>query len=140
MVNCFKDIYPWWIWLSDFIFINVGVVNIQGDCSEVSSLGGSFLALANLVEVSYFVTFLALGIYGLTLLSWLAIQFSTCDTLPFHPWGLSRMMSRIGRSLLSRCILSLLFATACILLVLASLVLSIIIQNKVHRSCGIQLA
>ena len=140
MINHFKHIYPWWwIWLSDSIFINVGVIIILGDCCEVNPLGGSFLALANLVELFYFVTFLALGILGWTPLSWLVFMFSTSHALFLHPWGFSRMMSRIRRSLLSRFILCLLFSILCILLVLTVLVLSMVIQNKVHRSCGIQL-
>ena len=136
MVNHYKHIYPcWWIWLSDSIFINVGVIIILGDCCKVSPLGGSFPALANLVEVSYFVTFLALGILGWTPLSWLVVQFSTSHALPLHSWGFSRMMSRIRRSLLSRFILCLRLSISHVLLVLASLVLSVVIQNKVHRSC-----
>ena len=87
MVDYFQHIYPWWIWLSVSKFINMGVIIVLGDCSEVSPLDGSFLALANLVEVSYFVTFLALGILGWTLLSWLVIWFSTSHALPLIPGG-----------------------------------------------------
>ena len=140
MVNHFKHIYPWWIWLSGSIFINVGVIIMLGDCSNIGPLGGSFLTLSNMVEMSYFVTFLALGILGWTLLSWLVIQFSTSHALPLHPWGFSRMISRIRRSLLSRFILCLLFSISRILLVLASLDLSMVIWNKVHRGCRIRLA
>ena len=39
MVNHFKHIYPWWIWLSDSIFINVSFIIILGNCSQVSPLG-----------------------------------------------------------------------------------------------------
>ena len=141
MVNHFKHIYPWWwIWLSDSIFINVGVIIILQGLHKVSPLGGSFLALENLVEVSYFVTFLALGILGWTSLSWLVFLFSTSHALALHPWRFSRLMSRIRRSLLSRFILCLLFSISCILLVVAFLVLPMVKWNKVHRSCGIQLA
>ena len=45
MIDHFKHIYPWrWIWLSDSIFINVGVIIILGALNKVGSLGGSFLA------------------------------------------------------------------------------------------------
>ena len=115
MINHFKHIYPWWIWLSVSQFINVGVILIFGDCGEVSPLGGFFLALANFVEVSYSVTFLALGILGWTPLSWLVIWFSTSHALPLHPWGFSRMMSRIRRSLLSRSILCLVLSISSVL-------------------------
>ena len=134
MIIHFKHIYPWWIWLSVSKFINVGVILIFGHCGKVSPLGGSLLALANFVEVSYFVTFLALGILGLTPLSWLVVWFPTSHALPLHPWGFSRLMSRIRRSLLSRFILCPLFSISHVLLALASLVLSVVIWNKVHRS------
>ena len=62
MVNHFKHIYPWWIWLSFSNFINVGVIIILGGLHKVSPLGGSLLGLTHFVEVSYFVTVLALGI------------------------------------------------------------------------------
>ena len=141
MVNHFKHTYPWWwIWSSDSIFISVGVIIILGGLYKVDPLGGSFLALAYLVEVSFSATFLALGILGWTPLSWLVVLFSTSHALALHPWEFSRMMSRIIRSLLSRFILCLLFSISCILLVLASLVLTMVMWNKVHRSCGIQLA
>ena len=85
MTNHLRHIYPWWIRLSVSKFINVGVIIILGNCGEVSPPGGSFLALANFVKVSYFVTFLALGILGWTPLSWLVIWFSTSHALPLHP-------------------------------------------------------
>ena len=62
-------------------FIDVGVIIVLGDCSKVSPQGDSLSALANLVEVPYFVAFLALGIFGWTLLSWLVIWFSTSHAL-----------------------------------------------------------
>ena len=66
MINHFKHIYPWrWIWLSDSIFINVGVIVILGALNKVGLLGDSSLALAHFVEMSNFMASLALGI-----LSW----------------------------------------------------------------------
>ena len=49
MVNHLKHNYPWkWIWLSDSIFINVGVIIILGALNKVGSLGGSFLLMHTL--------------------------------------------------------------------------------------------
>ena len=94
MVNHFKHIYPWWwIWLSDSIFINVGVIIILGGLNKVGLLGGSFLALTHLVEISYFVTLLAFSILGWKPLPWLVFMFSTSHALVLHPWGFSRMMN-----------------------------------------------
>ena len=62
MINCLKHIYPWWIWLSHFNFIDVGVFIILGWCLDKIGSLGPFLRLAYLVEVFYFVTFLALCI------------------------------------------------------------------------------
>ena len=85
MVNHFNHIYPWWwIWLSDSIFINVGVITILGGLHKVSPLGNSFLALTHLVEMSYFMTFLALGIIGWTPLSQLVVLFSTSHALVLY--------------------------------------------------------
>ena len=107
MINHFKHIYPWrWIRLSDSIFINVGVIIILGALNKVGSLGGSFLALAHFVEMSNFITVFAPRILGRTPLPWLVFMFSTSYALALHPWGFSRLMSRIRRSLLSRFILS----------------------------------
>ena len=93
MVNYLKHIYSWWIWLSDSIFIDVGVIfTLQWHLDKISSLA-SFLGLAYLVEVSYFVTFLALCILGWTFLSWLVLWLSTSHVLPFHSWGFSRQMA-----------------------------------------------
>ena len=58
MINYLKHIYPGWIWLSDSIFIDVGVIFILGWCLDKIGSLASFLGLAYLVEVSYFVTFL----------------------------------------------------------------------------------
>ena len=67
MIDHFKHIYPWrWIGLSDFIFINVGVVIILGGLNKVGSLGCSLLALAHILEMSNFMTVFALGILGRT--------------------------------------------------------------------------
>ena len=60
MINYLKHIYPGWIWLSDSIFIDVGVIFILGWCLDKIGSLASFLGLAYLLEVSYFVTFLAL--------------------------------------------------------------------------------
>ena len=124
MINHFKHIYPRWVWLSVSKFINVSVILILGNFGEVSPLGGFFLALADFVEVPYFVAFLALGILGWTPLSWLVIQFSTSYALPLHPWGFSRMMSGIRRSLLSRFILCPLPSISSVLSAFPALVLS----------------
>ena len=74
MINYLKHIYPWWIWLSHSIFINVGVIIILGWCLDKIGSLGPFPGLAYLVEVSYFVTVLALCILGWTFLS--------CTSLP----------------------------------------------------------
>ena len=51
MVNYLKHIYPWWIWLSDSIFLDVGVIFTLGwSLDKISSLA-SFLGLAYLVKV-----------------------------------------------------------------------------------------
>ena len=69
MVNYLTHIYHWWIWLPDSILVDVGVICILGWClNKISSLA-SFLGLAYLVEVSYFVEFLTLHILGCTFLS-----------------------------------------------------------------------
>ena len=84
MINHFKHIYPWWIWLSDSIFISVGVIIIL---NKVGSLGGSLLALANFVEMSNFMTFFALGILSSAPLPQLVFMFSTSHALVLHPCG-----------------------------------------------------
>ena len=128
MVNQFKHIYPWWwIWLSFSIFINVGVIIVLEGLDKVSPLGGLLLALANLMEVSYFVTFLTLGILCKTPLPWLVFMFPPSHTLVLYSWGFFRLMSRIRRSLLSRSILCLRLFISHVHLVLASLVLPMVI-------------
>ena len=112
MVNYLKHIYPWLIWLSDSIFIDVGVIFILGWCLDKIGSLASFLGLAYLVEVSYFVTFLALCIFSRTFLSQLVLWLSTSHALAFHPWGFSRLMTVICRSLCSRIILSLVSSTS----------------------------
>ena len=103
MINHFKHIYPWrWIGLSDTIFINVGVIIVLGALNKFGSLGGSFLALAHFVEMSNFMAVLAVSILSRTPLSQLVFIFSTSHALVLHPWGFSRMMTRIRRSLLSQ--------------------------------------
>ena len=60
MINHFNHIYPWrWIWLSDSIFINVGVTIILRGLNKVGFLGGCLLALAHFVEMSNFMTVFA---------------------------------------------------------------------------------
>ena len=141
LVNHFKHIYRWrWIWLSDSIFINVGVIIIiLGALNKVSLLGGSFLALAHFVEMSNFVTFFAFGILGRTPVSLLVFMFSTSHALAVHPWGFSKLMSRIRRSLLSRFILSLVLSFSSVLFAVFGLVLSMVICSKVNLGAGIQL-
>ena len=95
MVNYLKHIYPWWIWLSDSIFIDVSVIFILGWCLDKIGSLASFLGLAYLVEVSYFVTFLALCIFSWTFLSWLVLWLSTSHALSFDPWGFSRLVTVI---------------------------------------------
>ena len=138
MINHFKHIYPWrWIWLSDSIFIKVGVITILGALNKVGSLGGSFLALAYFVEMSNFMTSLALGILSWTLLSWLVFLFSTSHALILHPWGFSRLMTRIRRSLCSRIILSMILSIISVLFAVLALVLSTVICSKIYRCTGI---
>ena len=112
------------------------IINLGG-CCKVGSLGGSFLALANFVEVSNFMALFALGILGRTSLPWLAFMFSTSHALVLHPWGFSEMMTRIRRSLLSRFIPCLILSITSILFAVLGLVLSIVICSKVDRSAEI---
>ena len=79
---------------------------------KIGSLFSSFLGLAYLVEMSNFVAVLALCILSWTLLSWLVIWFLTSHAIFFHPWGFSRLMTRIRRSLCSSIILSLILSTS----------------------------
>ena len=95
MVNYLKHIYPWWIWLSHSIFINVSVIIIFGWCLEKMGSLGPFLGLTYFVEVSYFVTDFALCILSWTFLSQLVLWFSTFHALSFHLWGFSRLMTVI---------------------------------------------
>ena len=88
MVNYLKHIYQWWIGLPDSILIDVSVLfTLRWCCLDKIWSPASFLGLTYLVEVSYFMAFLALCILGCTLLSWLVLWFSTSHTLPFHSWG-----------------------------------------------------
>ena len=140
MVNHFKHIYPLgWIGLSDSIFIDVGVIIVLEALNKVGLLGGSFLALAHFVEMSNFMAVYALGILGRTPLPWLVVLFSTSHALALHPWGFSRLMSRVRRSLLSRFILSPILSMSSVLFAVVGLVLSMVICSKVDRSAGIQL-
>ena len=133
----FKHIYPWWIWLSDSIFINVGIIIPLGALNKVGSLGCSFLALACLVEMSNFMTSLALGILGWTLLTWLVFLFSTSHALTLHPWGFSRLMTRIRKSLCSRCILFLILSITSVCFAILALALSTVICSEVYGCTGI---
>ena len=90
-----KHIYPWWIWLSDSIFINVGVVIIFGGLNKVGPLFASFLALAYLVEMSNFMAVFALFILSWIPLQWLVFLLSTSHALVLHSWEFSRLMTRI---------------------------------------------
>ena len=132
MVNKFKHIYPWWIWLSDSIFVDVGVIIILGGLNKISSLFSSFLGLAYLVEMSNFMAGLTLGIPSWTLLSRLVIWFSTSHSLSLHPWGFSRLMTRIRRSLCSRIILSQILSITLFCFVALALVLSTVMCSKVY--------
>ena len=93
VVNNLKHIYPWWISHSNFI--DVDVIIILGWCLDKIGSLGPFLGLAYLVEVSYFVTVIALCILSYTFLSQLVLWFSTSHALSFHPWGFSRLMTVI---------------------------------------------
>ena len=138
MIYYFMHIYPWrWIWLSDSIFINVGVIIILWGLNKVGSLGGSLLALAHFVEMSNFMTFFALGILGRTPLPQLVFMFSTSDALVLHLWGFSRLMIRIRRSLCSRFILSLMLSITSALFAVLALVLLMVICSKIYRCAGI---
>ena len=131
--NMLKHIYPWWIRLSDSILMDVSVIIILGWClNKIGMLPGPFLGLAYFVEVSNFVEVLALCILGWAFLSQLVIWFSTSHALSFHSWGFSRLVTRIGRSLCSRMILSLLLSTSSFWFVALALVLSMVICTKVH--------
>ena len=133
---------PFWVAhygkLEVFSFHQCGCHHHSGGLGQVEPSAGSFLALENLVEISYFVTVLALGILYRTPLPWLVFMFPTSHALVLHPWGFSRLMSRIRRSLLSGFILCPWLSISCILLVLALLVLPMVTWNKVHRSYEIQ--
>ena len=88
MINYLKHIYPWWIWLSHSIFVDVGVIIILGWClDKIGSLFCAFLGLAYFVEVSYFVTVLALCILSWTFLSELVIGFPHLMHFPSIPGG-----------------------------------------------------
>ena len=128
-----------WIGLSDSIFIDVGVIIVLGALNKVGLLGGSFLALAHFVEMSNFMAVFTFGIFGRTPMPWLVILFSTSHALALYPWGFSRLMSRIRRSLLSRFILSPILSISSVLFAVLGLVLSMVICSKVDRSAGIQL-
>ena len=137
IIDHFKYIYPWrWIWLSDSIFINVGIIIVLGGLNKVGSLGGSLFALAHFVEMSNFMTFFALGILGRTPLFKLVCMFSTSQSLVLHPWGFSRLMTGIGRSLYSRFILSLILSIAFVLFAVLTLVLSMVICSKIYGCAG----
>ena len=138
MINYFKHIYPCrWIWLSDSIFINVGVIIILGALNKVGLLGGSFLTLAYFVEMSKFMTSLALGILSWALLFWLVFLFSTSHALILNPWGFSRLITRIRRSLYSRIILSLILSITSVLFAVLALVLPMVTCSKIYGSTGI---
>ena len=139
MVNYLKHIYHGWIGLPDSILIDVSVLLTLRWCLDKICSPASFLGLAYLVEVSYFVALLALCILGCTLLSWLALWFSTYHTLPFHSWGFSRWLTVIWRSLCSRIILSLVLSTSSFWFVALPLVLSMVICSKVYRRTRIEL-
>ena len=119
------------------IFINVGVVIVLRALNKVGSLFGSPLALAYTVEISNFMTSLALGILSWALLSWLVFLFSTSHALILHPWGFSRLMTRIRRSLCSRIILSLILSITSVLFVALALVLSVVMCSKIYGHTGI---
>ena len=94
MVKNLKHIYHWWIGLPDSILIDVSVLSALRWCYLYKMcFPASFLGLTYLVEVSYFVAFLAFCILDCTLLSWLVLWFSTSHTLPFHSWGFSRWLT-----------------------------------------------
>ena len=72
--------------------------------------------------MSNFMTVFALCILGCKILSWLVFLFSTSHALSLHPWGFSRLMTRIRRSLCSRIILSLILSITSVLFVALGLV------------------
>ena len=133
MINKHKNIYPWWIWLSASFSLMWVSSSFWGGLNKIGSLFSSFLGLTYLVEMFNFMAVLALGILGWTLLSWLVIWFSTSHALSLHPWGFSRLMTRIRRSLCSRIILFLILSITSFCFVALALVLSTVICNKVHR-------
>ena len=96
MINYLKHIYHGWIGLPDSIFIDVSVLfSMRWCCLDKMCSPASFPGLTYLVEVSYFVAFLALCILGCTLLPWLVLWFSTSHTLPFHTWGFSTWLTEL---------------------------------------------
>ena len=123
--------------MSDSIFSNVGVIVILGALKKVGSLGDSFLALAHFVEMSNFMASLVLGILGWAPLSWLVFLFSTSHALVPNPWGFSRLMTRIRRSLCSKFILSLILSITSVLFAVLTLVLSMVICSKIYGCTGI---
>ena len=85
MIYDFNHIYPGWIGLSVSNLIYVGVIIFLGGCGKLNPLGGSLLALAHSVKMSYFVAILALGILCRTLLPQLVFMFPTSHALVLHP-------------------------------------------------------
>ena len=107
------------IWLTILSIFTLGGFGCQTPFSSMlvssSSWGGVWTRLVLLllfldwhtlwVEVSYFVRVLALCIFSWTFLSQLELWLSTSHALSFHPWGFSRLMTVIWRSVCSRIIL-----------------------------------
>ena len=121
------------------IFINVVVIIILGCLNKIGSLFSSLHGLAYLVEMSNFMAVFALCILGWTPLSQLVFLFFTSHALSLHPWGFSRLMARIRRSLCSRIILSLILSITSVLFVALGLVLSMVTCSKIYRHTGISL-
>ena len=95
-INYLKHIYHWWIGLPDSIFINVSVLfSLRWCCLDKMCSPASLPGLTYLIEVFYFVAFLAFCILGCTFLPWLVLWFSTSHTLPFHSWRFSRQLTVI---------------------------------------------
>ena len=100
--------------------------------NKIGSLFSCFLGLAYIVEMSNFMAVFTLGILGWTPLSQLVFLFSTSHALSLHPWGFSRLMNRIRRSLCSSIILSLILSITLVLFVALGLVLSMVTCSKIY--------
>ena len=139
MINYLKHIYPWWIWLSHSIFINVGVIIILGWCLDKIGSLGSFPGLAYLVEVSYFVTDSPCTLHSwldISVLAGALIFHISCTSLPsLEVFWIDDCDLKI-RVLQNYSVPG---STSSFLFVVLAFVLSTVIYSKVHGCGGIYL-